>query len=104
MEFPSIGSTFKNVKPDKIPEKWKKTLAASIKIDPFPVVPAAKFLVMAGVKGKKVGDAQIAEKHPNFIINLGKAKSKDVKALINFAKEEVQKKFGVALEEEIIYL
>lgn len=104
MEFPSIGSTFKNVKLDKIPEKWKKTLAASIKIDPFPVVPAAKFLVMAGVKGKKVGDAQIAERHPNFIINLDKAKSKDVKALINFAKEEVQKKFGVALEEEIIYL
>jgi UDP-N-acetylmuramate dehydrogenase len=59
---------------------------------------------MAGVKGKKIGDAQIAEKHPNFIINLGNAKSKDVKALISFAKAAVQKKFGVTLEEEIIYL
>lgn len=104
MEYPSIGSTFKNVKIDKIPEKLKETLTASIKIDPFPVIPAAKFLIMAGVKGKKIGDAQIAEKHPNFIINLGNAKSKDVKALINFAKDEVKRQFDVTLEEEIIYL
>jgi UDP-N-acetylmuramate dehydrogenase len=104
MEFPSIGSTFKNVKVDKIPEKWKETLMPSVKIDPFPVVPAAKFLVLAGVKGKKIGEAQIAEKHPNFIINLGNAKSKDVKSLINFAKDEVKRQFNVTLEEEIIYL
>jgi len=104
MEFPSIGSTFKNVKIDKISEKLRKTLEQSIKIDPFPVIPAAKFLIMAGVKGKQIGDAQIAEKHPNFIINLGNAKSQDVKDLINFAKDEVKRQFGVALEEEIIYL
>src|ERR1035437_7407757 len=87
MESPSIGSTFKNVKVDKISEELKETLSASIKIDPFPVIPAAKFLILAGVKGKKIGNAQIAEKHPNFIINLGGAKSKDVKALINFSKD-----------------
>jgi UDP-N-acetylmuramate dehydrogenase len=104
MEFPSIGSTFKNVKVDKIPEKWKETLMSSVKIDPFPVVPAAKFLVLAGVKGKKIGNAQISQKHPNFIVNLGDAKSKDVKALINFAKDEVKREFNVTLEEEIIYL
>jgi UDP-N-acetylmuramate dehydrogenase len=104
MEYPSIGSTFKNVKLDKIPEIWREVLAPSIKIDPFPVVPAAKFLVMTGIKGKKIGDAQIAQKHPNFVINLGNAKSKDVKALINFAKDEVKREFGVTLEEEIIYL
>jgi UDP-N-acetylmuramate dehydrogenase len=104
MEYPSIGSTFKNVKLDKIPEIWREVLAPSVKIDPFPVVPAAKFLVMTGIKGKKIGDAQIAQKHPNFVINLGNAKSKDVKTLINFAKEEVKREFGVTLEEEIIYL
>jgi UDP-N-acetylmuramate dehydrogenase len=104
MEFPSIGSTFKNVKVDKVPKTLLETLEKSIKIDPFPVIPAAKFLIMAGVKGKKIGDAQIAEKHPNFVINLGKAKSQDVKNLIKFAKDEVKKQFGVTLEEEIIYL
>lgn len=104
MEYPSIGSTFKNVKLDNIPEKLRETLQPSIKIDPFPVIPAARFLVLAGVKGKRIGDAQIAQKHPNFIINLGNAKSKDVKALINFAKDAVKQKFGVTLEEEIIYL
>jgi UDP-N-acetylmuramate dehydrogenase len=104
MEYPSIGSTFKNVKLDRIPEKWKEILMPSIKIDPFPVIPAAKFLILAGVKGKQIGDAQIAQKHPNFIINLGDAKSKDVKSLINFAKDEVKREFNVILEEEIIYL
>jgi len=53
MEYPSIGSTFKNVKLDNIPEKLRETLQPSIKIDPFPVIPAAKFLVLAGVKGKE---------------------------------------------------
>ncbi len=104
MEFPSIGSTFKNVKVDKISEELRKSLENSIKIDPFPVIPAAKFLIMAGVKGKRIGDAQIAEKHPNFIINLGGAKSQDVRGLIKFAKDKVKRQFGVNLEEEIIYL
>ena len=48
------------------------------------------------------GDAQVSEKHCNFLINQAKASSKDMKNLINFIKENVYKKKGVNLELEII--
>jgi len=54
-----------------------------------------------GLKGKKIGNAQISPKHANFIVNLGKAEADDVVQLIKFAKREVFKKFGIKLEEEI---
>lgn len=104
MDIPSIGSTFKNVIYDKLPKKLQQEFKNSVKIDPFPVIPAAKFLVLAGVKGERAGDAEISTKHPNFIVNHGHATSEDVKKLIGLAKSQVKKKFGVTLEEEIIYL
>ena len=63
---------------------------------------SAGFLIdSTGLKGKKIGQAQISEKHANFIINLGQAKAEDVKKLISFAKEKVKEKFGIELKEEI---
>ncbi|MDP3995688.1 MAG: UDP-N-acetylmuramate dehydrogenase [bacterium] len=66
--------------------------------------PAGYLIEKCGLKGKKVGQAKISEKHANFIINLGGAKAKDVKSLINLAKKEVKKKFKISLEEEIQFL
>ena len=51
---------------------------------------------------KMFGDAKLSEKHCNFLINQGKASSKDMKNLINFIKENVYKNTGVNLELEII--
>jgi len=104
MEYPNIGSTFKNVKVESVPENWKKELAQYVKRDPFPVFPSAKLLFLANVKGKKTGDAMISDKHPNFIVNLGNATSSDVRTLISFAKNAVKEKFNIELEEEIMYL
>ena len=104
MEYPNIGSIFKNVKVEFVPENWKKELARYVKNDPFSVVPSAKLLLLANLKGKKEGDAMISDKHPNFIVNLGNATSQDVKTLISFAKNAVKEKFDIELEEEIMYL
>ena len=104
MDFPSIGSTFKNIPVSLLTKKQEEELILYVKDDPFPVIPVAKLLYLCNLKGKTYGGAQISEKHPNFIVNLGNAKSSDVKKLIGFAKEEVYKKFGVNLEEEIMYL
>jgi len=57
-----------------------------------------------GLKGKKVGNVKISEKHSNFIVNLGNGKAKDVIKLIKLIKQKVKKKFGVTLEEEIQFL
>jgi len=57
-----------------------------------------------GLKGKRVGKAEISKKHANFIVNLGGAKEKDVIKLINLAKKSVKKKFKINLQEEIQFL
>ncbi|MCX6791305.1 MAG: UDP-N-acetylenolpyruvoylglucosamine reductase, partial [Candidatus Gribaldobacteria bacterium] len=56
------------------------------------------------LKGQRIGEAQISEKHSNFIVNFGSAKSLDVVELINLIKQKVQAKFKIILEEEIQYL
>lgn len=65
---------------------------------------AGELIEKCGLKGKRIGDVKISEKHANFIINLGNGKAKDVKKLIDLAKKEVKNKFGITLEEEIQYL
>lgn len=101
MDYPNIGSTFKNIPLDRVSDKQKEEFAAFIKNDPFPVVFVTKLLALAGLKGKKEGDAQISEKHPNFIVNLGNAKSSDVLQLVQLMKKTIKSKWGIDLEEEI---
>jgi len=55
----------------------------------------------AGCKGYQVGQAQVSEKHGNFIINLGGATSHDVLKIIEMVKEKVYNTYGIELEEEI---
>jgi UDP-N-acetylmuramate dehydrogenase len=62
---------------------------------------AAKLIEEAGLKGKRAGNAQISEKHANFIVNHGNATAEDVLAVIDLAKEIVLKKFNIALELEV---
>ena len=62
---------------------------------------AGRLIEAAGLKGKTSGNAQISAKHANFIVNLGAAKAQDVKELMDLARDEVKKKFGVPLEPEI---
>lgn len=62
---------------------------------------AGRLIEAAGLKGKKVGGAQISERHANFIVNLGGAKAEEVKTLMETAQAEVRKKFGLDLLPEI---
>ncbi len=62
---------------------------------------AGRLIDQAGLKGARVGDAQISEKHANFIVNRGHALAAEVEELISLARERVLASFGVALETEI---
>ncbi len=101
MDFPSLGSTFKNVDVKNLPKEVAERFAEKIKKDPFPVLPTAILLSEAGLKGVREGGAMFSEKHPNFIVNVDGATSADVEKLILLAKKTVKEKFGVVLEEEI---
>jgi len=79
VEFPSAGSIFKNPPGDF----------------------AGRLIEAAGMKGERVGDAEVSELHANYIINRGRASASDVLALIRKVREKVERRFGVRLELEI---
>lgn len=104
LEYPNSGSIFKNTPLSAFSEDWQKALAEHVKQDPFPVVPTAYLISQSEVKGVKIGNAQISEKHPNFIVNLGGATANDVMMLVDLVQKAVKEKFGVNLEMEVQYI
>lgn len=66
-----------------------------------PGLKAGQLIGDAGLRGKRVGDAQISAQHANYIINTGRARAEDVRQLINEVQERVQRLYGVELELEI---
>lgn len=82
LEFASAGSTFKR------PEGHF----------------AGKLIMDAGMRGFRIGGAQVAEKHCGFIVNRGDAMASDVKELIEEVQERVKERFDVKLEPEVIML
>ncbi|KAH7284804.1 hypothetical protein KP509_34G071000 [Ceratopteris richardii] len=66
---------------------------------------SAGFLIdKAGLKGLSIGGAKVSELHANFIINDGNSRASDVIKLLSIVKERVKSKYGITLEEEIIYV
>ena len=64
----------------------------------------AKLIEDAGLKGRRVGNAQVSEKHAGFIVNLGGATAKDVLELIEVIKREVKEKFDRDIECEVRFI
>jgi UDP-N-acetylmuramate dehydrogenase len=62
---------------------------------------AGRLIEQAGLKGCRIGDAQVSTKHANFIVNLGQASAAEVLALIGHIKRRVQAHTGLLLEEEV---
>ncbi len=109
--YPSLGSVFKNVLILKTPyRKYFNSKKQEVTIKGEKVkalqgkVSSGFFIEKCGLKGKRKNGAQIADFHANVIINLKKAKAKDVLYLINLIKEKVFKKYKIELQEEIVIL
>ena len=82
LEYPSAGSTFKR------PEGYF----------------AGKLIMDAGLRGYRIGGAQVSEKHCGFVINLGNATASDIYDLMNEVSDKVYDQFGVRLEPEVVRL
>lgn len=80
LEYPSAGSTFKR------PEGYF----------------AGKLIMDAGLRGYRVGGAQVSEKHCGFVINRGNASADDINDVILHVQEVVKEKYHVTLETEVI--
>jgi UDP-N-acetylmuramate dehydrogenase len=84
IQFPSCGSVFKN---PKLSGKQAWEIVDSL-----------------GLRGARSGQAQISEKHSNWIINLGGATAQDVRSLIDLVKTRAQNELNILLEEEVQFL
>lgn len=79
LDIPSAGSTFKRPKTGY----------------------AAALIAQCGLKGFRIGDAAVSEKHAGFVVNLGSATYADVRAVIEHVQRTVREKCGVELEPEV---
>ena len=79
LNLPNAGSVFRNPQGDH----------------------AARLIELSGLKGMKIGGAQVSEKHANFIVNLGKATAADIENLIEEVRMVVKHKTGVELHPEV---
>jgi UDP-N-acetylmuramate dehydrogenase len=77
--FPNAGSFFKNPAQE----------------------PAWRLIEKAGLRGFRIGGAQVSEVHANFLVNVGEATAADFLALAEHVKEEVRKRSGICLREEV---
>jgi UDP-N-acetylmuramate dehydrogenase len=62
---------------------------------------AGKLIQEAGLRGFKIGGAQVSEKHCGFIVNTGNATATDVINLIEYIKDKVFENSGIMLEQEV---
>ena len=77
--LPSCGSVFRNPEGDY----------------------AARLIESCGLKGFRIGGAEVSEKHANFIINTGTASARDIEELINYVQHQVKKMCGISLQTEV---
>ena len=90
LNMPNAGSTFKRLKTGngKTPEQ----------------VSPGYYIEQAGLKGLRIGGAEVSTLHANFIVNAGGATAKDIRTLAEYVQKKVFEKFGIRLELEIIIL
>ena len=82
LDYPSCGSTFKNP----------------------PGYSAGRLIEKSGIKGLRIGGAEISERHANFILNKENATAADVMALIELIQRIVRERFEIELEPEVILI
>lgn len=90
LNMPNAGSTFKR-------------LEAGSADTPTQIAPGY-YIEQAGLKGYRIGGAEVSTVHANFIVNAGGATASDIKQLSEFVQQKVTEKFGIELHREIILL
>jgi UDP-N-acetylmuramate dehydrogenase len=85
---PCCGSVFKNPSGPS----WKRESGPRT---------AGQLIEAAGLKGTRIGGAEVSPMHANYFVNAGEATAADVRALIERAQDQVEARFGVRLEPEV---
>lgn len=89
---PCCGSVFRNPEEDVVPERAAHLTGP---------LTAGKLIDAAGLKGLRIGGAEVSPMHANYIVNTGGATAADVVAVIEAVRQEVQERFDIALRLEV---
>lgn len=97
------GSFFMNpvVNNEKLLEEFKKDIGMPSKDGKLP---AGWLIDHVGLRGKKIGGAEISSLHPNYFVNTGKATAENIVMLASIAKQRVRTELGIQLKEEVQYV
>lgn len=103
LEFGSAGCMFKNFafQDETEIEKLKNDAEIPAGMLEKKSISAGWLVSQVGMKGEKIGAAQISEKHGNFILNLGDARAQDILMLMSKAKMKIRDEYNIMLEDEV---
>lgn len=103
-EVPDLAEKVKvSINNRKLKQPWDKPSCGSVFVNP-PNHKSGQLIESLGLKGFKIGGAQVSYKHANFIVNTGSATSQDLHQVIEHVKAKVLETYKVSLHTEVVYL
>ncbi|MDP1709841.1 MAG: UDP-N-acetylmuramate dehydrogenase, partial [Candidatus Komeilibacteria bacterium] len=109
VESNCAGCMFKNV----AWSDWEKISSETLKREDFDdasrfkdkgVVPTGWIIEQLGLKGYRLGNTMVSEKHGNFLLNMGQATTEQMIQLISYIKMQARDRIGIQLQEEVQYI
>ncbi|MBE9139392.1 UDP-N-acetylmuramate dehydrogenase [Nodosilinea sp. LEGE 07088] len=98
-----VADTLAGLNQRRATQPYDKPNCGSVFRNPYPYT-AGNLIEKTGLKGYSIGDAQVSERHANFIVNLGNATATDIRRLIHHVQDEVEAHWAVQLQPEVKFI
>ncbi|TVQ13173.1 MAG: UDP-N-acetylmuramate dehydrogenase [Leptolyngbya sp. DLM2.Bin27] len=98
-----VADTLAGLNQRRATQPYDRPNCGSVFRNPYPHT-AGTLIEQAGLKGYRIGNAQVAERHANFIVNLGGATATDIHRLIHHVQGEVEARWAVKLQPEVKFM
>jgi UDP-N-acetylmuramate dehydrogenase len=98
-----VADTLAGLNQRRATQPYDRPNCGSVFRNPYPHT-AGTLIEQAGLKGYRIGNAQVAERHANFIVNLGGATAADIHRLIHYVQDEVEARWAVKLQPEVKFM
>jgi UDP-N-acetylmuramate dehydrogenase len=95
-----MAASTQNLLQRKNSQPYDKPSCGSVFRNPYPHA-AGRLIEELGLKGYQIGDAQVSQRHANFIVNCGQAKASDIFRLIHHVQEKVESQWNLLLKPEV---
>jgi UDP-N-acetylmuramate dehydrogenase len=98
-----VADTLAGLNQRRATQPYDKPNCGSVFRNPYPHT-AGTLIEQSGLKGYSIGQAQVSERHANFIVNLGGASATDIQRLIHYVQNEVEARWAVRLQPEVKFV